>query len=937
MKRLKTAIVLSMMILMSISAFAQIDLNTPIPMDKNYRIGKLENGLTYYIRSNKEPKERASFYIMRNAGALLENDEQDGLAHFLEHMAFNGTKNFPDKGIIKTLERHGVAFGSNVNAYTSQEETVYNLSDVPSTDGTLVDTCLLVLRDWASYLTLADAEIDNERGVIGEEWRTGDNSGTRMRNTINAVLLEGSQFAKRDVIGDPEVVKNFKYKTLRDFYHDWYRTDLTAIVVVGDINVDEMEAKIKDIFSPLEAVKNPLPRPVFSIPERTDIGYVLATDKEATSSNISIYMIDKDSPDKTIGDIKNSFIQGFYNGILSARVSEQVQQGNPYMMQGGAGQSGFVRGHKAYYISAAARPNLEAESIESVYTEVERMRRHGATKTELERMKMSNITNLDSYYKQKDKIANEDYVNEVKGLFLEGSIPVDIEYYYPMAKEIISSITVDDVNNFAKNAVTKKNMVITITGPSEGAKHATKDEILNAFAKVEAAEIAAYQDNAGGESLIDAAALKGSAIVKTKKLPVFNGVQWTLANGAKVIYAKADYDKNQVGVQAVSYGGSSLYGPEMLPSVGAVGLVSNYGLGEYDAITLGKMLAGKQASTGFKIGGLSESVSGGSSPEDFELMMQMLYMRFEQPRFDAQVFQSQMDRQFAQISQRNNNPMTMVQDSMSMISTNYHPRTLIMNEDYLKKISLEEIEKIYRDRIQDASDFTFYIVGNIDEDAVKPMVEKYIGSISSKNRKETWVDHNVSQAKGKTVKKIVVPFNTPKAMVSVMFVKPMKSTPKNELTMSVLNGILDLRYTENIREKEGGTYGVGVRGSVSDKPKNKAVVSMGFDCDPEKAEHLKSLLYTELETIKTKGVTQAELDNVVKSLIKNNQQGKESNSYVMGVLMNYNENKIDSTDPKNFDVILNKLTPADIQKFAKIMFDDKTDILDFIFTSNTDK
>lgn len=937
MKNLKKSIVLSLLILMSVSAFAQIDLNTPIPLDKNYRIGKLSNGLTYYIRSNKEPKERASFYIMRNAGALLENDEQDGLAHFLEHMAFNGTKNFPDKGIIKTLERHGVAFGSNVNAYTSQEETVYNLSDVPSTDPKLVDTCLLVLRDWASYLTLADAEIDSERGVIGEEWRTGNNSGTRMRNVVNAVIFEGSQFAKRDVIGDPEVVQNFKYKTLRDFYHDWYRTDLTAIVVVGDINVDEMEAKIKEIFSPLEAVKNPLPRPEFSIPDRTDVGYVLATDKEATSSSVSIYMIGKNSPDKTIGDIKESMIQGFYNNILGARINEQVQQGNPYMMQGGAGNSGFVRGHKAYYISAAARPNLEAESIESVYTEVERMSRHGITATELERMKMNNITSLDSYYKQKDKIANEDYIDEVKGLFLEGSIPVDIEYYYPMAKELIASITIDDVNNYAKTAVPKTNMVITITGPSEGVKHATKEDILNVFAKVEAAEIAPYQDNAGGESLIDATALKGSAIVKTKRLPLFNAVQWTLANGAKVVFAKADYNKDNVAVQGVSYGGSSLYAPEMLPSVGATGMIASYGLGDYDAITLGKMLAGKKASTGYKIGTLSESVTGGSSPQDFETMMQMLYMRFEQPRFDAQVFKSQMERQLAQVSQRTNNPMTIVQDSASMISSNYHPRSMIMNEEYLQKITLDDMEKIYRERIQDASDFTFYIVGNIDEDAVKPMVEKYIGSIPSKGRKEKWVDNKVSQPKGKTVKKIEVPFNTPKAMVSVMFIKPMKSTIKNELTMSVLNGILDLRYTENIREKEGGTYGVGVQASVSDKPTGKAVVAINFDCDPEKAEHLKSLVYKEIEEVKTKGVTQAELDNVVKSMIKNNEQGKESNGYVMGVLMNLQENKIDSTDPKNFEEILNKLTPADIQKFAKLMFDDKTDILDLIFTSDASK
>lgn len=915
--------------------FAQVDLQAPLPKDPNVIIGKLPNGITYYLRHNEEPKDRASFYIIRDAGALLENDEQDGLAHFLEHMAFNGTKNFPGKGIISTLEKYGVAFGRNINAYTAHNETVYNLSSVPSTDEKLLDTCLMILHDWSYYLTLDEEEIDNERGVISEEWRTRRTSSFRIQKQTFPVLFKGSQYAVRDVIGSLDVIKNFKYQTIRDFYHEWYRTDLEAIAVVGDFDVAKMEQRIKDIFTSIPMVENPKPRPFFEIPEHEEIYYCLATDKEAQRSNISITTMLRDIPAEqknTHQYLKDNLISSFYNSMINSRISELMQQSNPPFLGGSIGFGGFVRGYNSYSVSATAKQNEEDKALEAILTENERIKRYGFTPSELERVKTNMLVGLESAYKEKDKTNSESYIGEMQSNFLEQEPIIDFEYYYQCAKQLIPTITVSDVNAKFNEWNMDKNRTIIISGPSEDAKHLTKEEVLAIVDKVSKSDIKPYHDKTTEASLISED-LPGSKVVATKELPQFDAVEWTLGNGAKVIFRKADYEKDAVSLNSYSKGGTSLYDVDMLASAeNTSSFAGAYGVGDFDAITLKKLLTGKMASCGVSISGMSESVSGGSTPQDFETMLQLLYLRFEKPRFDKEVHESIMNRNRAAIVNMEKNPQKIMQDSITLIMSNYSPRALIFNEDYLNQIDIEKIEQVYRDRIKDASDFTFFIVGNIEETTVKPLVEKYIGSLKSENRKENWRDNKVRSPKGKTVKVIELDLETPKATVITNFSKEMKYSTYNNICNNVLKSILDLRYTENIREKEGGTYGVSVQSSSMREPYSSYGMTMSFDCDPSKADHLKSLIYAETEKIMKEAPTAEEMNKVISNLKKNREQSKPHNSYWMSAIYSYYVTGINPADPKNFEEIVDKLTPKDIQKFAQSLFKG-ADVVDMTFKS----
>ena len=930
----KLLIVCALLALISTSLFAQYDMKAPLPMDPNVRIGKLANGLTYYIRHNAEPKERASFYIIQNVGAILENDDQDGLAHFLEHMAFNGTKHFPGrKGITNMLEKHGVEFGRNVNAYTAQDETVYNISEVPTTNPDLLDTCLLVLHDWSHYLLLVDDEIDGERGVISEEWRTRRTPSFRIRAQIMPVLLKDSKYAKRDVIGNLDIIKNFKYQTLRDYYHKWYRPDLQAIAVVGDFDVDQMEKKVKELFSKIPTPVNPAVREEFTVNPHNDIYFVCATDKEVTQSSVSVYIKYPSTPkeEKNHEYLKNGILQSFYNTMLGQRVSELLQKGNPPFINAQAGfGGGIVRGWSTYIISTTAKPNEEAAALEAIYRENERIKKFGFTEGELERAKTNMLVGLESAYKQKDKTTSEDYIGEMQSNFLDGEPIVDFDYYYNFAKAIIPTITVDEVSALAKKHLNRKNMVIVAQGPSEGVKHITKEEAIAVLDKVESSNLEPYKDQVTEASLINED-LKGSKIIATKKLPQFDAEEWTLENGAKVVFRKADYEKDQVQVSSYSKGGTSLYGIDKLASAQVTDqFIGAYGLGDYDAITLRKLLTGKQAQAGVNIGGLSESVGGASTPNDFETLMQLIYLRFEKPRFDKEVHNTMMQRNYAAIENSANNPQKIMQDSVSMIMSNYSPRTLLFGKEFLDKVSIEQIEEIYRDRIKDISDFTFFIVGNIDAETVKPLVEKYLGSVKSYNRKENWVDNKVRGPKGRTEKVIELDLTTPKATVITSFSKEMKTSIHDNLCLNILRGVLDQRYMTNIREKEGGTYGVAVQPSSSKEPYESYSMSMSFDCDPDKAEHLKSLIYAEIDKLMKEGPTQEEIDKVTTILKKNNEQSKPHNAYWMNAIQTYYLRGIDVTDPKNFDNIIDKITTKDVKKFTQKLFKG-ADVVDMIF------
>ncbi|MCF8359019.1 MAG: insulinase family protein [Prolixibacteraceae bacterium] len=930
----KLFILLALLLTMLIVKFcpAQIDFSQPAPIDPEIRYGILDNGLTYFIRHNKEPKERASFYIIQNVGALLEEDNQNGLAHFLEHMAFNGTEHFEGKGILNTLEKHGVAFGRNINAYTSFNETVYNLSDVPTTHPGLVDTCLLVLHDWSNYLLLTEEEINLERGVINEEWRTRRTPSFRMRNQWFPVLFKGSKWAERDVIGDTTVIRYHDPETLRDFYHDWYRTDLQAIAVVGDIDVDDTEQKIIERFSSIPALENPKERPVFKVPQHDETYYVLATDKEAQQNQINIFTLHENNDDKvkTLNDIREGYIKSLFNSMTNMRIRELLQKGQPPFVAGAIQKSSFVRGYDSYSLLAIANPDEEDKALKAILAENEKIKRFGFNASELERAKINYLTNLESSYKQKDKIRNDSYCAGIRDFYLTGDPVTGIDFSYQFANAIMPTITVEEVNQKAKNWMKETNRTIVITGPGEGTTHLTKDEAINILAGASNMKVEAYIDAASSASLIEEE-LPGAEIVAEKQMEELDAVEWTLANNVKVIYRHADYEKDNVLLSAFSKGGTSLWDDEYVPSLQmATTFIEAYGIGEYDAITLQKLLAGKKVSLSPTLSGLTEGFSGSSTPKDFETMMQLTYLYFEKPRFDKEAHDALMSRYMAYVKNLEKDPRKIMQDSLTIIRADYHPRARTIGTQFLSEIDFNNIEEIYNDRFSDAGDFIFFIVGNIEEETAREMAQKYLGSLTDTDREETWIDRKVRRPEGLTEKVIPVPLTTPKANVNILYETDMEFNPENMLALKALEGILDLRYTEKVREEEGGTYGVGIGTDLNKFPVEKATVQINFDCDPNRADELKTIVYGEIDKIVDEGPTQVDFDKTIKNLLKDREQSREHNSFWLNALNNMYYTGLNTASEENYEDILNSMTQEDVQQLTKSLFNDP-DLIDIVF------
>ncbi|MDP4206185.1 MAG: insulinase family protein, partial [Bacteroidota bacterium] len=745
------------------NASAQYDLKSPVPLDPNVRHGVLKNGLTYYIRANKEPKERASFYIIQNVGAMLENDDQNGLAHFLEHMAFNGTEHFPDKALLNTLEKHGVAFGRNLNAYTFYDETVYNISDVPTTNKAFLDTCLLMLSDWSHRLLLTDKEIDDERGVIQEEWRTRRNAYFRIFQKTAQGLFTGSKYSQRDVIGDLNVIKNFKYNTIRDFYHDWYRTDLQAIAVIGDFDAVKMEEKVKEMFSQLPAVENPKPRPSYEIPGNEKPVFCLATDPEATNSSISIFIKHPAvaPKDKNFGTWKDYIMSRLYNQMFSARISEILQQDNPPFTDASADFGSYIaRTRNFYMINVGAKTNEEARALEAIMKENVRVKQHGFTASELERAKANTLTMIESAYNSREKRSNDQYCSEMSRHFLENEACPGIESEFAFYKDLLPKITLEEMNALAPKWLTKENRVIVVSGPEkQGVTHLTEQEALSIIDKVETSTVEPYVDKVASAQLMKELP-KGGKVVAERKLPEYNAVEWTLSNGVKVAYRYSDLNKDQILFSSVSPGGNSLLAKTDLPSaLYTDSMVNGFGVADYDPVTLSKILTGKNVSVNVTLGTLSEGISGSSTPKDFETMLQLTYLYFEKPRFDQTIYKSSMDRTRSMLQNAQNDPQKVMQDSLSLILDNYHPRIVLQNIETLNKVSFDKIKEIYLNRFKDASDFTFYFVGYMKPEEAKPLIEKYLGSLTSIHRKENWVNNKMGLPKGNVVKDIQLKLN----------------------------------------------------------------------------------------------------------------------------------------------------------------------------------
>lgn len=904
---------------------AQLPINAPAPLDPAIRKGVLDNGLTYYIRHNEEPKNRASFYIVQNVGALLENDSQNGLAHFLEHMAFNGTKHFEGKGILNTLQNHGVEFGRNINAYTAFNETVYNLSEVPTTSKGLVDSCLLVLNDWSNYLALTPEEIDSERGVISEEWRTRRNAGFRVRQQFFPVLFKGSKYAVRDVIGDYDIINNFKYDVLRAFYHDWYRTDLQCIIIVGDVDVDQIEAKVKEMFSKIPANKNPKERPFFEVPEHNETYFVQALDKEMSSTSVDLYKIKRSTKNNpaTISDMRQDMIAGLMNQMFNARIQELLHKGDTPFINGNISASDFVRGYNAFNIHATIKPQKEEEGFEAILKEWERARRHGFLESELNRAKRNVLSAIESKYKERDKISNDNYCRDIQWNFLTGEAVPGMEIEYQFTKAVLPSITVKDINALLADWSTPENRTIVISGPTEGEKHMTQEEALALVEQMKSIKVDPYVDTVTDKPIVDKKEITKGQIVSEKLLPQFDAKEWTLSNGAKVVYRFADKNKDQIDLTGYSWGGTSTISEiAKLPSATfCTEFAQNYGAGEFDAITLEKILTGKQVNVSMHIGNLKESISGSCVPKDFETMMQLMYLKFESPRFDKAAFEALKGRYAAYVSSLSNNPDAIKGDSISRIITNYHPRTMNLSPKFIEQLDFETMKSVYLNRMQDASDFTFVLVGNVEEKVAKEMVTTYIASLSSSNRKENYIDRKVTFPKKDVNKVIPIKLETPKTTEFQRLHMYMPYSIYNETCLDIIKAVLDLRFTEKVREEAGGTYGVGVSATLKQYPKSTAGLTIYFDCKPDRAEELIKIVEAQIDEMIEKGISDVDYDKTVKNIKKNLEESKNHNEYYSNLLATYMIDGIDLTKEKsNPDAVIANISKKDVEKFARKFF-----------------
>ncbi len=899
MKRFSFSLIFPFLLLAIVSnLFAQQ--MPPVPIDPKVRYGQLENGMTYYIRHNEKPKERAEFYIAQNVGAILENDDQNGLAHFLEHMAFNGTKNFPEKLIIEYFESIGVKFGANINAYTSLDETVYNLSNVPTIRESVVDSALLVLHDWSSFISLLGEEIDAERGVIREEWRTGAGPERRMWKASNYLKYPNSQYAKRDVIGDTAVINNFDHAAIRAFYQKWYRPDLQAIAIVGDIDVDLIEAKIKDMFSDIPAKPNAGERPIYPIHDNEEPIISIVKDKEARFTRIELeYKHDvlpleiKQSMAGYMMDVVNNIIAT----VMGYRFDEITQQADASFVAGYAGYGNLVKSKDAFQLIAIPNEGQEADALQALLVEAEKLKRFGLTNAEIERAKTDILKGLENAYNDRDNTSNRSLVREYVRHYLDGEVIPGIEWEYQTAQMLLPHLPAEAINQAVNQYITEENMIISFMAPDKATVVIpSEDTILASLASVKAMELEAKEEEDLNQPLIKKSP-KAGKIKSQSSNSLLGTTEWTLKNGVKVIFKTTDFKNDEILLNAFSEGGLSMVKntDDMVSASLAATVIANNGVGNFSAVELSKILTGKIASVTPNIGSYEEGFSGKSSVSDFETMLQLVYLYFTAPRKDDNAYTALVNMLKTSLANKESDPRQAFSDSISLMLSNHHPRTVTLTLTSLEQLNQDKALKIFKERFALPADFTFVFTGNIDPEdaAVIKAVLTYLGGLKSKKKQENYVDNNIRKPKGMVDNIFARPMEIKKASNFILYSGDMPFNMDNAVTMTAIGSVLNMRYLESIREKEGGSYGVGVRGSLSNTPVDEAVVMMQFDTDPEKQERLMAIIHQEVDQIIAEGPRADDLQKVKENMLKKHAEDLRENPWWSRIIENYYADNLD--------------------------------------------
>jgi zinc protease len=918
MKKVKLLVIVVLLGFVFTGISAQIqDLNKPIPADPNIIIGKLDNGMTYYIKQNKKPEKRMELRLAVNAGSVCETNGQQGLAHFMEHMCFNGTKNFPSNKIIDMLEEMGVKFGAELNAYTSFDQTIYMLK-VPTDSILWINRGFQVLEDWVHQVSLDDVEIDKERGVIVEEWRLGLGAEDRMQQKYIPVILKGSKYADRLPIGKVDVIKSFPYDTLRAFYKSWYRPDLMAIVVVGDIDPAIAEQKIKEYFGRVPKAVNPPKRIEYPVPGNIDPLISVVTDKEATGFSASVFFKHPKADNVTFGDYRNQLIRTLYTGMLNNRLQEIAQKPESPFLYGGAGYGSFIgRSVDVYSLSVGAKENQIEKSLEVILTENERARQFGFTSTELEREKKDILSNYEKMAKEADKTESRSYADEFIRNYLDSECIPGIQKEFEIVKGYLPEINLEEVNNAGKTWITNENMAALVTAQEkEGVSVPTEAKILDIIKAVKTKKIEAYVDNVSDVPLL-AAVPVATKVVKRIDDSKFGFTDLTFGNGVHMILKSTDFKNDEIVLSAYSPGGTSLYpDADIMSATLASTIITQSGLGDYDFIGLQKKLSGNTAKLNPYISDLREGVSGNCSPKDLETLLQLNYLYFTKTRRDESAFNAYISRIRNMIKPMRSNPQVIFQDTLSKIISLNSPRVITLpSEAQINQVNLDRMIGIFKDRFADASDFTYLMVGNFKIDEVIPLLEKYIGGLPSIKRKETWKDVTPGFPKGLVV--VDVPKNSePQSSVAMVWKGDFKWDDKDRQGFSMLMNILAIKCRESMREDQGGVYGVGVNGSSSKLPKPKYTIQASWGCNPDNIAKLSQTVLDEMGKIKNDGPTEVDLNKVKETLIRERETRLKENGFWLSSLQNHFLLGDKLLSLEEFTNFINSFTGADIKAVA---------------------
>ena len=907
--------------LLSLHATAQL------PQDPTIRKGKLKNGMTYYIRHNAKEAGLADFYIAQRVGSILEEPRQRGLAHFLEHMAFNGTKNFPGKGkklgIVPWCETIGVKFGANLNAYTSIDQTVYHIGSAPLKREGIIDSCLLVLHDWSHYLLLEDAEIDKERGVIHEEWRTrrAGMAVQRLMEQAMPKVYKGTKYEDCLPIGSMDIVDNFPYQDLRDYYQKWYRPDLQAIIVVGDIDVDKMEKKIKKIFSPIPMPKNAAERIYYSVDDNDKMIVDIEKDKEQPIVLCHIYQKREATPDSEKNSekyLRDDYIDGLISTMLNDRLVELRQQPvPPFQSATGRASTFFLsRTKDAFSLSISCKQDNILGGIISAVGVAERARQHGFTQSELDRAKKLRLNAAERRQKMQGDYRNSHYVNVCVDNFLEGEPMLSVDFKLENTQKLDREVTLAEVNAAVKELITDKNQVVIMYAPDkDGFEIPSEQQIEQVILATQQQAYAPYQEAQLASSLISELPKTGTIVSEKPYRHGFTEI--TLSNGMKVYAKKTDYEADAISLSMQADGGTSLYGDEDIPNFALISSgVTEGGVGQFDAVTLRKMLTGKSVRVSPSVGSRGQSISGSASLKDMETMFQLAYLYFTQPRKDTAAFAGLMNRQYAFLANRNASPKVDYNDSIRAILYGHHPRMEPVVQSTLEKVSYDRILQIYKERFSDAANFKTVIIGNYDEQQLRQMLCQYLATLPATNSHEQTNYNRVPQiVGGEKVVKFSKPQATPLANVSIYLTADVPFTAQSDLELDFLKRCLSIAYTDSVREEKGGTYGVSVNFELDKDDKPNATMKISYNADPSRYSELNPIVYQQLKNIANNGPAATSMQKVKEYLIKQYAQAAITNDYWSYIIWHELDDDVDFD--RDYCRMVSDMTAANVQRMAQ--------------------